>query len=192
MAKKTTKTAQRAKRPEGTEGLASEATGVALVDTKQTAMSNQGLPEGYAVAKLLTIPLLKFGPNATIYVRIDSNIFKSKKLTNAKGAEAKKEPPFLCEVVRVGDPNNVKMHLITPAVLKSELERNYDVDSGDDGVSGDYKKPGFIAGYVGKAFAIKSFAPLKAEVDETTGEVLKEGKSYRTFAIAELKKGATA
>lgn len=187
MAKASTKkAAQKAKRPEGVV-IDQGGTEVALVDQKQAVTTHAGVPEGFKMKKLLTIPLLKFGPNATIYVKIVGNIFKSKKLTNAKGAEAKKEPPFLCEVIRVGDPSGTRMHLITPAVLKSELERNYDVDAGEDGVSGDYLKKDFVAGYVGKVFAIKSFPPLKAEVDEETGEVLKEGKSYRTFAIGELE-----
>lgn len=144
------------------------------------------MPEGFKVKKALTMPLLRFGPAQTVYVKLLSNIWKATKLRNAKGDEAKKEPPFLVEVVRIGDSDGVVMHMIVPAVLKSELENAFKVESGEDGVSGDYKKPGFKAGYVDHAFGIKSYPP-RPKVTNDKGEVIDPGKSYRTFSIVEIE-----
>ena len=127
------------------------------------------MPVGFKVKRALTMPLLKFGPAATVYVKIVSEIFKSKPLTNAKGEESKKEPPHLAEVVRMGDPDGVVFHMIIPAVLKSELEGGY---------------PNH--GYKDKLFGIKSFPP-RAKVTDDAGNITDPGKSYRTFSIVELE-----
>ncbi len=166
MAKNSTKTTN--KKP------ASASTGRALAVAGDpagvAAVQSAPMPDGFKVKRALTMPLFKFGPAATVYVKFVGPIFKSKPLTNAKGEESKKEPPHLAEIVRVDDDSGVVYHMIVPAVLKSELE-------------GGYKDNG----YVGKLFGIKSFPPRPKVIDETTGEVIDAGKSYRTFSIVELE-----
>lgn len=98
----------------------------------KTAVENKGL--NFKVVKNVTLPLLKQSDDTTVYVRIDSAIFKGKEIKGT-GEAAKMEPADLMNVTEL--ESGEQMQMIANAVLKGNLEEEYPEE-----------------GYVGKCFAV--------------------------------------
>lgn len=104
-------------------------TAVALAGSSKVA-----LPEGYTVARAVTLPSLSIKQGASYPLRIDSPMRVSKVKEKA-GEEKKREPATICDATNVVDGE--QYIFIVPAVVKENLTRDYPNNS-----------------YVGKVFQI--------------------------------------
>ena len=92
------------------------------------------IPEGYAVARAVTLPSLSIKQGAGYPLRIDS-VMRISQVKEKKGEDKKREPATICDCTNVADGE--QYIFIVPAVVKENLTRDYPKDS-----------------YVGKVFQI--------------------------------------
>lgn len=97
-------------------------------------MANEKIAIKFDVVKNVTLPLLKQADDTTVYIQIDSAIYKGKEIKGT-GEKAKMEPADLMEVTDLETGEQCEM--IANAVLKGNLEESYENES-----------------YVGKQFAV--------------------------------------
>jgi hypothetical protein len=86
--------------------------------------------------KFVTLPLIKLADDTEYFFRFDGAIFKADDNDRPRKESEPKEPPYLAHVLNL--ETGEMGQIITPAVLKSELEKAYPKDS-----------------YVGKAFSLQ-------------------------------------
>lgn len=134
------------------------------------------------VKRTLTYQLLRFPATAMLCVKIVSDIWLGQVIKGDKDeGGTKKNPPHLARVINfdleTGETDGIVKELIIPTVLQSELEKQYPnpVRTRDARDHLDREFPDNEApGYYGKTLVIRSYPK-------------REGKSYRTFDIAEVE-----
>ena len=117
----------------------------------------------YVVKKALTRELLKLSDAHPVHFTIDSamRLGSAQEQPDAKGQ--KKEPPWLCEVTDLDEPNErlAMKELILPAQLRSKLNEGYPDDA-----------------YVGLSFEV-----------QITGEKKGKNGTYHTMRLDEVEVG---
>lgn len=95
---------------------ASENEATPNVETKRAVLA------GFKVAKVVTVPLLKFVIDQPIYVKITGPIFLGKE-TKAASDSKKMEPAHLCNVINL--ETGEEQQIIVAKVLHSVLDEEY-------------------------------------------------------------------
>lgn len=84
---------------------------------------NVALPEGYAVARAVTLPSLSIKKGASYPLRIDSEMRVSKVKEKVEAGKKPREPATICDATNVADGE--QYIFIVPAVVKENLTRDY-------------------------------------------------------------------